>query len=106
MREYLIPKNFLTYRLKILIDMFNFRTTHSKNDFTSGCITITTYHFTNKIGVVFMPIEDVEKREIVKKALLDVAICRKCFARNSKNATNCRRCGTTRLRAKRKERAG
>ena len=53
-----------------------------------------------------MPIEDAEKKEIVKNALLEVAICRKCFARNSKNATNCRRCGTTRLRAKRKERAG
>ena len=56
--------------------------------------------------VYCMPIEDVEKKEIVKKALLDVSICRKCFARNSRNATNCRRCGTTRLRPKRKERAG
>ena len=53
-----------------------------------------------------MPIEDPEKREIVKKALLEVSICRKCYARNSPNSTNCRRCGSTRLRAKRKERAG
>ena len=53
-----------------------------------------------------MPIEDPEKKEIVRTALLEVSICRKCYARNSRNATNCRRCGSTRLRQKRKERAG
>lgn len=53
-----------------------------------------------------MPIEDPEKREIVKASLLDVSICRKCYARNPPNAKNCRRCHSTRLRPKRKERAG
>jgi len=53
-----------------------------------------------------MPIEDAEKKEIVKEALLNVSICRKCYARNSTNASNCRRCGSNRLRAKRKEKAG
>lgn len=55
---------------------------------------------------ISMPIEDPEKKEIVRSALLEVSICRKCYARNSKNATNCRRCKSTRLRPKRKERAG
>ncbi|MHA2362773.1 MAG: 50S ribosomal protein L40e [Candidatus Hodarchaeales archaeon] len=53
-----------------------------------------------------MPIDDPDKRDIVKAALLEVAICRKCYARNPLTRKNCRRCGSTRLRPKNKERAG
>ncbi len=53
-----------------------------------------------------MPITDPEKREIVRKALLDMTICRKCYARNPPNATKCRRCHSTRLRPQRREIAG
>lgn len=53
-----------------------------------------------------MPITDPETRDIVRKALLDMMICRKCYARNPPGATKCRRCRSKRLRPKRKERAG
>ncbi|MHA1166837.1 MAG: 50S ribosomal protein L40e [Candidatus Hodarchaeales archaeon] len=53
-----------------------------------------------------MPIGEAEKKEIVKKVLLDVQICRKCYARNPINAKKCRKCRSTRLRPKRKESAG
>lgn len=52
-----------------------------------------------------MPVTDPEKRDIVKKALLEMTICRKCYSRNPANATKCRRCRSTRLRPKRRERA-
>ncbi|MHA2217535.1 MAG: 50S ribosomal protein L40e [Candidatus Hodarchaeales archaeon] len=52
-------------------------------------------------GVLYtLPITDPDKRDI------DMMICRKCYARNPSNATKCRRCRSTRLRPKRKERAG
>ena len=58
-------------------------------------------------GVLYtLPITDPDKRDIVRDALLDMMICRKCYARNPSNATKCRRCRSTRLRPKRKERAG
>ncbi|NHJ02125.1 MAG: 50S ribosomal protein L40e [Candidatus Heimdallarchaeota archaeon] len=53
-----------------------------------------------------MPITDPEKREIVRAQLLDMMICRKCYARNPPKATKCRICRSKRLRPKRKERAG
>ncbi|MFX1511017.1 MAG: 50S ribosomal protein L40e [Promethearchaeota archaeon] len=53
-----------------------------------------------------MSLSESEKKELARKALLYVQICRKCSARNPMNAKNCRRCRSTRLRPKRRERAG
>jgi ubiquitin-large subunit ribosomal protein L40e len=44
--------------------------------------------------------DEAEKRN------LDVRICRKCNARNPKKAERCRKCGSTQLRAKHKEKKG
>lgn len=49
-----------------------------------------------------MPITEAEKREIVAYHLLNVKICRKCYARNPLSAKKCRRCKSTRLRLKKK----
>ncbi len=53
-----------------------------------------------------MPINDPELIAIARKALLDVKICRKCYARNPLSAQKCRKCKSKRLRVKRHERAG
>jgi len=44
--------------------------------------------------------EEAEKRN------LDVWICRKCNARNPKDAERCRKCGSKQLRRKHKETKG
>ena len=50
-----------------------------------------------------MPVHDPEKREIARAVLLQVTICRKCYARNPIKAKKCRRCRSTRLRRKKTE---
>ncbi len=47
-----------------------------------------------------MPIADPVLREIAKKALLNYKICMNCYARNPPSATQCRRCGSKKLRWK------
>jgi large subunit ribosomal protein L40e len=43
---------------------------------------------------------------IADKALVSVWICRKCKARNAKNAPKCRKCDYTNLRPKRARKKG
>ncbi len=52
-----------------------------------------------------MPVHDPEKREIARAVLLQVTICRKCYARNPIKAKKCRRCRSTRLRRKKTEKS-
>ena len=59
-----------------------------------------------KYGDVKMPVADPEKREIARRKLLYVQICRKCYARNALRAKKCRKCGSTRLRPKNRESKG
>ncbi|MHA1557947.1 MAG: 50S ribosomal protein L40e [Candidatus Heimdallarchaeota archaeon] len=53
-----------------------------------------------------MPVADPEKREIARRKLLYVQVCRKCYARNALRATKCRKCGSKRLRPKNRESKG
>ena len=52
-----------------------------------------------------MPVANPEHRIIARKVLLDVWICRKCYARNPIGARRCRKknCHSTNLRPKRRE---
>ncbi len=52
-----------------------------------------------------MPINDPELAPIIKDALLNYNICRKCYAKNPPTATKCRRCRSKNLRPKRRERS-
>ena len=49
-----------------------------------------------------MPVANPEHREIARSVLMDVWICRKCYARNPVGAKKCRKCRSTRLRPKKK----
>ncbi|MHA1597058.1 MAG: 50S ribosomal protein L40e [Candidatus Asgardarchaeia archaeon] len=46
---------------------------------------------------------DEFKRKLAHYHLLEYMICRKCYARNPRNAKKCRRCHSKRLRPKKKE---
>ncbi|MBS7288359.1 MAG: 50S ribosomal protein L40e [Candidatus Freyarchaeota archaeon] len=50
-----------------------------------------------------MPISDPDKRRIAAYHLLQMKICRRCYARNPLSATKCRRCKSTRLRLKKRK---
>ncbi|MFX1250483.1 MAG: 50S ribosomal protein L40e [Promethearchaeota archaeon] len=50
-----------------------------------------------------MPISDSDKH-IPREYLLNMQICRKCYARNPIGAKKCRRCKSKRLRMKNQER--
>ncbi|MHA2502634.1 MAG: 50S ribosomal protein L40e [Candidatus Kariarchaeaceae archaeon] len=52
-----------------------------------------------------MPVANPEHRIIARNVLVDVWICRNCYARNPKNARRCRKkkCHYTNLRAKRRD---
>ncbi len=47
-----------------------------------------------------MTITDPEKKRLAQKSRLDVKICLDCKARNSRNATRCRKCHRNHLRLK------
>ena len=47
-----------------------------------------------------MPITDTTKKQIAQKARLHMKICFNCGARNSIDATRCRKCRNTYLRLK------
>lgn len=56
----------------------------------------------NILRVTIMPITDVYKKRIAQEKRLYVNICRDCGARNSKNASKCRKCRGKNLRPKKR----
>jgi len=50
-----------------------------------------------------MPLTDPELMRIVEARLLNKKVCRHCGALNPPTATKCRRCKSTNLRPKKKE---
>lgn len=57
------------------------------------------------VGEIKLPVANPEHRIIARNVLVNVWVCRKCYARNPINARRCRkkRCKSTNLRPKRKE---
>jgi len=50
--------------------------------------------------VIYMPITDVEKKQLAQKKRLFFKICLKCSTRNNIEATMCRKCKGSKLRNK------
>lgn len=57
------------------------------------------------VGVIILPVANPEHRIIARNVLVNVWVCRKCYARNPINARRCRkkRCKSKNLRPKRRE---
>ena len=52
-----------------------------------------------------MPITDQIKRSIAQKKRLNLKICRECGVRNAPTAKKCRKCRSSNLRWKKKEKS-